>query len=118
MRSVAAGEAESLVLAQMQAIFRAPEIAAQVIVAAAKLDGIVEGGGLAARERAIVEALGSLDAIWAELFPAEQQRLLHLLIERITVEPDGFRIALRADGLRSLALEMRDGEATAMGAAA
>lgn len=33
-------------------------------------------------------------------------------------EPDGVRIALRADGLRSLALEMRVGEASAMGAAA
>ncbi len=116
VRTVAAGEAETLVLAQMRAIFRAPEIAAQVITAAARLD---DGAGesVTSRERDIIAALGDLDGVWAELFPAEQQRLLHLLIERVTVEPDGFRIALRADGLRSLALELRGGDA-AMGAAA
>lgn len=118
VRSVAAGEAESLVLAQMQAVFRAPEIAAQVITAAANLGDTAADDGLAAREREIVQALGSLDTIWAELFPAEQQRLLHLLIEKILVESDRFRIALRADGLRSLALEMQAGGATGMGAAA
>ena len=122
VRSLAAGEAEALVLAQMQGVFRAPEIAAQVINTAARLDA--EGaavGTVAAREREIVAALSSLDTLWAELFPAEQQRLLHLLIETITVTPTGFDITLRAAGLRSLALELRGGDAPAepaLGAAA
>lgn len=107
VRSVAAGEAEALVLAQLRGIFQAPEIAAQAIAAAARLDNGIE-------ERDIVTALASLDTLWAELFPAEQQRLLHLLIERITVQPSGFSVALRAEGLRSLAAEFT----TTMGAAA
>ena len=56
-------------------------------------------------------ALGSLDTIWAELFPAEQQRILHLLIERIAVKPTGFSITLRAEGIRSLVTELQAGDA-------
>jgi len=119
VRSIAAGEAEALVLAQMQGIFKAPEIAAQVIAAAARLDD--DAGDIAGREREIVGALGSLDTIWAELFPAEQQRILHLLIERIVVKPSGFSVTLRAVGIRSLVAELRADDAAAnadMGAAA
>ena len=104
VRSVAAGEAETLVLAQMQGIFRTPEIAAQTIAAAASLD---DAGDPAGRERDIVAALGRLETIWSELFPAEQQRILHLLIERIVIKPSGFAITLRAEGMRSLAEELK-----------
>ena len=104
VRSVAAGEAETLVLAQMQGIFRTPEIAAQTIAAAAGLD---DAGDPAGRERDIVAALGRLDTIWSELFPAEQQRILHLLIERIVIKPSGFAITLRAEGMRGLADELK-----------
>ena len=61
----------------------------------------------AGRERDIVAALGRLDTIWSELFPAEQQRILHLLIERIVIKPSGFAITLRAEGMRSLAEELK-----------
>ncbi len=104
VRSVAAGEAETLVLAQIQGIFRTPAIAARTIAAAARL---VDTGDIAGREREIVAALGRLDTIWSELFPAEQQRILHLLIERIAVEPSGFSITLRAEGMRGLAEELK-----------
>ena len=104
VRSVAAGEAETLVLAQMQGIFRTPEIAAQTIAAAASLD---DAGDPAGRERDIVAALGRLETIWSELFPAEQQRILHLLVERIVIKPSGFAITLRAEGMRSLADELK-----------
>ena len=103
VRSVVAGEAETLVTTQMQGIFRTPGIAAQTIAAAARLDGI---GDHAGREREIIAALGRLDTIWSELFPAEQQRILHLLIERIVVRPDGFSITLRTEGMRGLADEL------------
>ena len=104
VRSVAAGEAGTLVLAQMQGIFRTPEIAAQTIAAAAGLD---DAGDPAGRERDIVAALGRLDTIWSELFPAEQQRILHLLIERIVIKPSGFAITLRAEGMRSMTEELK-----------
>jgi site-specific DNA recombinase len=100
VRAVAANEAEALVLAQMRTIFRAPEIAVKVIAAAATGDGAEM-----TPECAVIEALASLETVWDQLFPAEQNRLLHLLIERIDVATDGFRLRLRAEGLRSLTKE-------------
>lgn len=102
VRSLAAGEAESLVLAQVQQLFRTPEITARTILAAAQA-----GDTPPVPERAVVTALATLDTVWEQLFPAEQTRLLHLLIERIDVAADGFRLRLRADGLRGLIRELQ-----------
>jgi site-specific DNA recombinase len=112
VRAVAAGEAEALVLAQMRTIFRAPEIAAKVIAGAATGDGME-----ITPECAVIEALASLETVWDQLFPAEQNRLLHLLIERIDVATDGFRLRLRAEGLRSLTKEFAGTAATREAAA-
>lgn len=101
VRAIAASEAEALVLAQLRGVFRAPEIAAKVVAATA-----AEGAGSEMPEADIVTALENLDAIWEQLFPAEQNRLLHLLLERVEVAADGFRLRLRADGLRSVANEL------------
>jgi hypothetical protein len=57
-------------------------------------------------ERCVIEALGALEPIWDELYPAEQARILRLLIERIDVAPDGISITLHAAGIRSLVAEL------------
>ena len=98
VRSLAAGEAESLVLAQLRLVLRSPEIAARTLAAT---------DGADVNEREIVDALASLDTIWDSLFPAEQHRLMHLMIERIGVNTDGFEVHLRAAGLRSVAAELQ-----------
>jgi hypothetical protein len=46
-------------------------------------------------------------------YPAEQARILRLLIERIDVAPDGISVTLHAAGIRSLVAELADGEAPA-----
>ncbi len=61
-------------------------------------------------EREVIEALGSLDPVWEELFPAEQERIVQLLVRRVEVGPDGMDLELRAEGLESLALELRTQE--------
>jgi len=58
-------------------------------------------------ENEIIEALSSLDPLWEELFPAEQERIVQLLMRRVEVGPDGLDLELRAEGLDSLALELR-----------
>jgi site-specific DNA recombinase len=58
-------------------------------------------------EREVIEALASLDPVWEELFPAEQERIVQLLVRRVEVGPDGLDLELRAEGLESLAVEMR-----------
>ena len=99
VRSLAAGEAEALVLAQLRQVFRSPEITARTLAATGESD--------TACEREIVDALASLDTVWDSLFPTEQQRLLHLLVEQVGVTTEGFEVHLRAAGLRSVATELQ-----------
>ncbi len=61
-------------------------------------------------EREVIGALASLDPAWEELFPAEQERIVQLLVRRVEVGPDGLDLELRAEGLESLALELRSHE--------
>ena len=56
------------------------------------------------------EALLSLDPIWDELFPAEQARILQLLVERVDVHPDRLDLQLRVDGLQTLVADLRAGK--------
>ena len=51
-------------------------------------------------------ALGSLGSVWDDLYPAEQARILRLLIERIDVAADGISVTLHAAGIRSLVAEL------------
>jgi len=62
-------------------------------------------------EREVIDALAALDPVWEELFPAEQERIVRLLVSRVDVGTDGLDVQLRADGLESLACELRSGEA-------
>jgi site-specific DNA recombinase len=60
-------------------------------------------------------ALQQLDLLWDELFPAEQARIVALLVERLDIGEGGLKVRLRVDGLGNLARELR---ADNMGAAA
>jgi site-specific DNA recombinase len=62
----------------------------------------------------VIEALGALEPVWDEIYPAEQARILRLLIERIDVAPDGISVKLRAAGIRSLAAELLDQQPPAL----
>jgi len=59
-------------------------------------------------ERDVAECLRRLDPIWDELFPLEQMRIVQLLIQQVTVNPDGMNIKIRGNGLHSLVSEIRD----------
>jgi predicted nuclease with TOPRIM domain len=48
------------------------------------------------------EALEKLDPLWDELFPAEKERIVNLLVEEVVVNPKGLLIRLRLKGLNSL----------------
>ena len=52
-------------------------------------------------------ALQRLDPLWDELFPAEQARIVQLLVERVDVSPDGADIRLRTEGLTNLVADLR-----------
>jgi hypothetical protein len=42
--------------------------------------------------------------------PAEQARIIQLLVDRVEVHPDGLELKLRPDGLDGLAAELRSGQ--------
>ena len=48
------------------------------------------------------EALQSIELVWDQLFPAEQSQIARILIERITVAPNGISIKWRGEGLNRL----------------
>jgi DNA invertase Pin-like site-specific DNA recombinase len=105
---VPAGEIEAAVLDQLRAVFRQPEIVAGTWKAArAYAEDISEADARA--------ALQQLDPLWDELFPAEQARILTLLVERVDIGTNGLNFRLRMDGLGGLAREMLSGS---IGAAA
>ena len=69
-----AGKIEAAVIGQLRAVFRQPEIVAGTWKAARARDcDIAEADARA--------ALLQLDPLWNELFPAEQARIVGLLVE-------------------------------------
>jgi len=52
-------------------------------------------------------ALADLDPLWDELFPAEQARIVQLLVERVDVTESGISLRLRTEGLTSLVADLR-----------
>jgi hypothetical protein len=61
----------------------------------------------------VIDAVGALEPVWDELYPAEQARILRLLIERIDVAADRISVRLRASGIRSLVAELVSEQAAA-----
>ena len=95
---VPAGEIEAAVIDQLRAVFRQPEIIAGTWKAARANANMTEADAR--------EALTRLDPLWDELFPAEQARIVALLVERVDIGIDGMNVRLRIDGLAGLAREM------------
>ena len=60
-----------------------------------------------------VAALQEFEPLWTELFPAEQARIVRLLVERVEVGPKGADIRLKVEGLRSLARDLSPTRAAA-----
>jgi len=58
-------------------------------------------------EAKITVAMTRLDAIWGQLFPAEQSRIVKLLVEKVIVSPNDLEVRLRANGIERLVLELR-----------
>ena len=99
VQRVAAAEIEAAVVEQLRGLLRSPEIVVGTWRAAQEQnDGITE--------TEVREALEQLDPLWDELFPAEQARIVQLLVERIDVRVDGVDIKLRVDGLAGLYQEI------------
>jgi site-specific DNA recombinase len=100
IRRVPAAEVEAAVIDQVRMLVRTPEVIVRTWKEARQQDrGITEDQ--------VRKALSAFSALWDELFPAEQARIIQLLVERVDIQPDGLSISLRKEGLVSLANELR-----------
>jgi site-specific DNA recombinase len=98
-RRLPAGEIEAVVLGQVRAVLRQPEI-----VLGTWRTALAEAPDLTETE--VRDALGRLDPLWDELFPAEQERIVRLLVERVVVSEAGAEITLKLDGIAGLARDL------------
>jgi hypothetical protein len=96
---VPAAEIEAAVINQIRAMLRAPEV---VVSAWRAAQPVCEGPA----ENEVREALLELDLLWAELFPAEQARIIQLLIERVDIDTDDLRLKFRDKGLAQMVAEV------------
>ena len=103
---VPAGEIETAVIDQLRAVFRQPEIVAGTWRAARAQDD-----GVTVEE--VRDALVRLDPLWDELFPAEQARIVALLVERVDISMDGLDVRLRLAGISGVGRELAQREVLA-----
>ncbi len=51
-------------------------------------------------------ALRDFHALWGQLFPAEQARIIQLLVRRVTVTTTGLEVDLRKEGITGIIRDM------------
>ena len=83
----------------MRRIIGLPEVATRVIEAQRREDGSTD-------ERATVAALQRFNELWDALYPAEQARIVRLLVDRVTVGPTGMAVDLRNNGIATLVRDL------------
>ena len=99
MARVPAAEIEAAVIDQIRGLLRAPEVVMSTWRAAQpECQGLVENE--------VREALAALEPLWTELFPAEQARIMQLLIERVDIGSDGLTLRFRDRGLAQMVAEV------------
>ena len=97
---VPAAEIEFAVVDQLRGLLRAPEIIVGTWRAARR-------SGEEISEAEVRDALMRLDPLWDELFPAEQARIVQLLVKRVDIQPDSMKVCLHTAGLTKLVDELR-----------
>jgi DNA invertase Pin-like site-specific DNA recombinase len=99
LTSVPAADVEGAVLDHVQKLLAAPELVARTWASAKREDEITE--------REVTILLADFATVWSELFPAEQARIVQLLVERVDVQENALEVRIRAEGLKSLVGELR-----------
>ncbi|MFU8866270.1 MAG: recombinase family protein [Rhodobacterales bacterium] len=98
-RRLAADTVETAVVNELRRVMRTPETTAQVLATLAR-----DGHDIA--EADAIAALQQFQDLWGQLFPAEQARIVQLLVRRVTVTAQGLVIDLRTDGIAGVVRDM------------
>jgi site-specific DNA recombinase len=95
-----ADQLETAVLDQLRAIMRQPTMIGEIVPQAIALNDKLD-------EAQITVAMTRLDIIWDQLFPAEQTRIVKLLVEKVIVSPTNIELRLRANGIEQVVMELQ-----------
>jgi hypothetical protein len=90
-----AGEVEEIVINQFRRMITSPEV---IVATWKQLRGTSQ-----LAENDVRTILAGFDGIWAELFPAEQQRITSLLVDRVVVFPTKVDVHLLIAGFATTA---------------
>ncbi len=100
VRQVPAAEVERVVLDQVRMLIQTPEVIIQTWRAVRKQIPDIN-------ESDVRSALVEFQELWSDLFPAEQSRIVELLVQRVDLQPEAIDIALKIEGMTSLCSELR-----------
>ncbi len=96
---LAAGMVEDAVIGELRRMIATPEIRGRALAA-------LQADMPDVDDKVVIAALDDFDTLWTSLFPAEQARIVQLLVARVTVSAAGIAVDLRHDGIGSLARQM------------
>jgi hypothetical protein len=96
---LAAGMVEDAVVTEVRRLLQTPEVVTQVLAALKR-----DGGWVS--EADAIAALHEFNGLWSQLFPAEQARIIQLLLRRVTVTAVGLEVDLRREGIAGVVREM------------
>lgn len=97
---ISAGEIEDAVIGRVREIFRAPEIIL-------KTAATVRQNNTEFPFETVRHDLITFDAMWGELFPDEQHRIVHLLLDRVVIDGDGLQLHLRDAAVANFAASLK-----------
>nr|AWM11411.1 recombinase family protein [Bradyrhizobium symbiodeficiens] len=100
VKLVPAAELERIIIDQVRLLLQTPEVIVQTWRALRKQSADVS-------EAEVRSALLGFDELWDELFPAEQARIVQLLVDRIDMHAERMDITLKIQGLTSLSSELQ-----------
>ena len=90
---------EGAVINQVRQLIKGPDIVAHVLA-------VLRQEGVKANEKGVIASLSRFDEFWPSLLPVEQARIVRLLVERITVRPEGLQVDLNKIGLMTLVSDL------------
>jgi hypothetical protein len=91
---------EATVVEQLRCVLRSPRMVDDVVARAVGLDRSLD-------EAQVTVAMTQVDRIWEQLFPAEQARIVRLLVERVVVTRERIDVRMRPSGIEELAHQMQ-----------
>ena len=94
-------------LDQLRGIMRNPSMIGEIVPQMKNLDADID-------EAQITVIMTRLDLVWDQLFPAEQSRIVRLLVEKVVVSPTNIELRLHANGIGRIIREMQPATEEAM----